>query len=257
MRSLGQARELKDRTVLITGGASGVGFECAKLFASSGAKVVIVGRDKGKLAHACDGLRTFSKASYFIAGDVSDSGFADEAVSFAHANTGGEVSILINNAGTILRKQAVDTSNDEWRDIMSVNLDGVFYFSRAVVRHLTGKGAIVNISSTCGQVGAAGLAAYCASKGGVDQLTRAMALDLAPRGITVNAVAPGAINSPMLYSKRNAGVTTQKVIKDNLQAIPIGAVAEPIEVARAVQFLATEPHITGAILSVDGGYTAR
>ena len=193
----------------------------------------------------------------FYAGDVGDPNFADKAFAFASTQTGREVDVLINNAGTILRKSVADTSNDEWRDLMSVNLDGVFYCSRAAANHMKGEGAIVNVSSTCGQVGAAGLAAYCASKGAVDQLTRTMALELAPRNITVNAVAPGAINSPMLYSSHREGVTDADVKSDNLRSIPIGAVAEPQEVARAIKFLCTERHITGTILSVDGGYTAQ
>ena len=139
---------------------------------------------------------------------------------------------------------------------MSINVDGVFYFSRAFAKQAVNKGAIVNLSSTCGQVGAAGLAAYCASKGAVNQLTKTMALELAPRGITVNAVAPGSINSPMLYSKHADPKLSETVVERNIQSIPIGAVAEPEEIARAVIFLSREMHITGTILTIDGGYTA-
>ena len=254
---LGRARDLKDKTVLISGGASGVGFECARLFTDLGARAVIIGRNEKKLSDACEILNHSSECAYYFTGNVSDPSFADKAFAFAATQTGGDVDILINNAGTILRKNAADTSDDEWRDLMSVNLDGVFYCSRAAANHMKGEGAIVNVSSTCGQVGASGLAAYCASKGAVDQLTRTMALELAPRNITVNAVAPGAINSPMLYSNHGEGVTDSSVVEGNLRSIPIGAVAEPREVARAIKFLCMERHITGTILSVDGGYTAQ
>jgi len=139
---------------------------------------------------------------------------------------------------------------------MGVNVTGVFNASRAFAKAASVGGTIVNVSSTCGQVGAAGLAAYCASKGAVNQLTRTMALELAPRGITVNAVAPGAINSPMLFSEHQDPKMAETAIDRNIATIPIGSVAEPEEVARSILFLAREPHITGIILNVDGGYTA-
>ena len=112
------------------------------------------------------------------------------------------------------------------------------------------------MSSTCGVVGAAGLAAYCTSKGALNQLTRTMALELADKQINVNAVAPGAINSPMLFSEHATQAAADSVVERNQSSIPIGDVAQPEEVARAVLFLATERHVTGTILSFDGGYTA-
>jgi len=221
----GSPRNIKESVIVITGGGSGVGLECAKVYIEAGAKVFIVGRDAEKLKSACDLL---GANSAYLAGTVT----------------------------TILRKSAEDTSDAEWSELMSINVDGVFYFSRAFAKQAVNKGAIVNLSSTCGQVGAAGLAAYCASKGAVNQLTKTMALELAPRGITVNAVAPGAINSPMLYSKHADPKFSETVVERNIQSIPIGAVAEPEEIARAVIFLSREMHITGTILTIDGGYTA-
>ena len=166
------------------------------------------------------------------------------------------VEVLINNAGVIVRRDAVDTTDDEWRTVMQTNVDGVFYLSRAFAQQLVYDGAIVNVSSTCGVVGAAGLAAYCTSKGALNQLTRTMALELADKQINVNAVAPGAVNSPMLFSEHATQSAADSVVERNQSSIPIGDVAQPAEVARAVLFLATERHITGTILSVDGGYTA-
>jgi len=145
---------------------------------------------------------------------------------------------------------------DVFDEVMAVNVDSVFYLSRAAARQMPEGSAIVNISSTCGQVGVAGLAAYCAGKGAVNQLTRAMALELAPRKISVNAVAPGAIDSPMLYAMHATGVSREQVQKENLAQIPIGQLATPQDVARAVLFLASEPHVTGTVLALDGGYTA-
>ena len=117
--------------------------------------------------------------------------------------------------------------------------------------------SIVNVSSTCGQVGAAGLAAYCASKGAVDQLTRTMALELAARDITVNAVAPGAINSPMLFSEHQDPAQANSVVSRNEASSPMGRIAEPEEDAAATLFLRKQRHITGTVLSVDGGYIAQ
>lgn len=249
-----EPQNFKNKVVIITGGGSGVGYECAKAFISKGARVLIVGRSKEKLHNACDIL---GHNSAYLLGDVTLSSTANAAFEQAEISFGKPASILINNAGTILRKTAEETSDAEWAKVMDINVAGVFYFSRTFAQQNLSSGAIVNVSSTCGQVGSAGLAAYCASKGAVDQLTRTMALELAPRGITVNAVAPGAINSPMLFSQHNNPNDAQTVVQRNKDSIPIGRVAEPEEIARAILFLARETHITGTILSVDGGYTAQ
>jgi NAD(P)-dependent dehydrogenase (short-subunit alcohol dehydrogenase family) len=249
----GEARDFKSKTVIITGGGSGVGFETAKQFARAGANILITSRNAEKLNSACE---TLGEQSAYLVGDVSQSKTAQAAMASCQDRFGGPADILINNAGVILRKTAEETLNDEWEHVMAVNVTGAFNFSRAFAKQCLGEGAIVNVSSTCGQVGSAGLAAYCASKGAVDQLTRSMALELAPRSITVNAVAPGAINSPMLFSKHDDKGRAKSVISRNVESIPLGTIAEPSEVARAILFLAREGHITGTILSIDGGYTA-
>ncbi len=252
----GEERALNNSVALVTGGGSGVGLKTAELLCAAGSKVMLLGSNKDKLDKAVARLPNEQTASY--AGDVRNSTTAEAAIKAATEKFAGPVDILINNAGTILRSSATDTSDDDWAYVMDVNINGVFYCSRAFANQKNlSSGAIVNVSSTCGQVGAAGLAAYCTSKGAVDQLTKTMALELASQKITVNAVAPGAINSPMLYSKQAEGVKEQDVIDRNLESIPLGTIAEPEEVARAILFLAKQQHITGIILSVDGGYTAR
>ena len=252
----GQPRDFNGRVVLITGAGSGVGLECARVFAAQGAKLLLVGRSADKLEAAAAELAETRAQTAICAGDVTNSGFATTAMEAAQEAFAAPVEILINNAGVIVRRDAVDTSDDEWRAVMQTNVDGVFYLSRAFAQQLIYDGAIVNVSSTCGVVGAAGLAAYCTSKGALNQLTRTMALELADKQINVNAVAPGAINAPMLFSEHATQAAADSVVERNQSSIPIGDVAQPEEVARAVLFLATERHITGTILSVDGGYTA-
>ena len=254
--SNGQPRDFSGRVVLITGAGSGVGLACARVFAARGAKLLLVGRSAEKLEAAAAELAETRARTAICAGDVTDSGFATTAMEAAQEAFAAPVEILINNAGVIVRRDAVDTSDDEWRAVMQTNVDGVFYLSRAFAQQLIYDGAIVNVSSTCGVVGAAGLAAYCTSKGALNQLTRTMALELADKQINVNAVAPGAINAPILFSEHATQAAADSVVERNQSSIPIGDVAQPEEVARAVLFLATERHITGTILSVDGGYTA-
>ena len=254
--SSGQPRDFKGRVVLITGAGSGVGLECARVFAVQGAKLLLVGRSVDKLEAAAAELAETRAQTAICAGDVTDSAFATTAMEAAQEAFAAPVEVLINNAGVIVRRDAVDTSDDEWRAVMQTNVDGVFYLSRAFAQQLVYDGAIVNVSSTCGVVGAAGLAAYCTSKGALNQLTRTMALELADKQINVNAVAPGAINAPMLFSQHATQAAADSVVERNQSSIPIGDVAQPEEVARAVLFLATERHVTGTILSLDGGYTA-
>ena len=254
--SSGQPRDFSGRVVLITGAGSGVGLECARVFAAQGAKLLLVGRSADKLEAAAAELAETRAQTAICAGDVTDSAFATTAMEAAQESFAAPAEVLINNAGVIVRRDAVDTTDDEWRTVMQTNVDGVFYLSRAFAQQLVYDGAIVNVSSTCGVVGAAGLAAYCTSKGALNQLTRTMALELADKQINVNAVAPGAINSPMLFSEHATQAAADSVVERNQTSIPIGDVAQPEEVARAVLFLATERHVTGTILSLDGGYTA-
>ena len=171
----------------------------------------------------------------------------------------GRLDVLVNAAGVITRSDAEGTTDDEWHRVMSTNVDGLFRASRAALPAIraAGGGTIINISSTNGLVGGAGLAAYCASKGAVTNLTRAMALDHAAEGIRVNAVCPGAVDTRMLYSEGSG--TVEEVRAKNLPDIPEGRIPDGSEVAELVAFLADDRsrHITGANISIDGGYTAR
>ena len=250
-------RNLQNAAAIVTGAGSGLGEVIVRLLAAAGAKIFIVGRNSDKLRHIHDAVCRQTDIR-FLSGDVSDSSFCEQALD-ACAAAFGEPELLFNNAGVIHRADAADTSDAAWRDVMRVNVDGVFYMSRGAVKRMRRRqsGAIVNISSTAGLVGVAGLTAYCTSKGSVLQLTRSMALECAQDGITVNAVCPGAIEAPMLFTGHASGDTEADVRERNTAGIPQRRIATPAEVARAALFLATEPHITGAFLPVDGGYTAR
>lgn len=252
-----KAIDLRGAAAVVTGGGSGVGRAVCEALAREGARVLLIGRDEAKLRRACAALPGETR---FAAADVGDSKACAAAVLSA-ARRWGRIDLLVNSAGVIKRATAARTSDSAWAAIMRANVDGVFFASRAAARRMAAQkprgGAIVNVASTLSLVGAPGLAAYCASKGAVAQLTRAMALEGAPDGVRVNAVCPGAIDSPMLFSEHPRGVSSAAVRARNIDLIPQKKLATAEDVARAILFLAVSPHITGALLSVDGGYVAQ
>ena len=166
----------------------------------------------------------------------------------------------MNAAGIIVRADGPGTTDEQWQQVMNVNVNGVFYMSRAAVEIMQeqGIGVIVNFGSIWGEVGAAGVTAYCASKGAVHQMTRAMALDHVKQGIRINAVCPGEVNTPMLTSARSAPVTPE-MMAALADSVPMGRLAAPVEIARVVLFLASDAasYMTGAMVNVDAGFTAR
>lgn len=241
------------KTALITGGASGMGAATARLFADAGAQVVIVDRNHELAQQVASSIGALA-----ISGDVSDSAFCDEAVRTALAHC-GRLDVLVNAAGIIVRKDALGTTDDDWLRVMAVNASGVFFMSRAALRPMLvqGSGAIVNFGSIWGSVGGRGHIAYCASKGAVHQITRAMALDHARDGIRINAVCPGEVDTPMLRSAHATPVTDESLRTMADAVVPMGRLAQPEEIARVVLFLASDAasYMTGAIVPVDAGYT--
>lgn len=249
-------QQFAGRVVVITGGASGMGAASATEFAARGAMVEIIDRDQA----GAQAVAAQIGAADPIIGDVSDSAFCDQAIATVMERHGA-IDVLVNAAGTIHRANALDTSDDDWRRVMGVNVDGIFYLSRAVVKPMAaaGKGAIVNFGSIWGGVGSRGATAYCVSKGAVHQLTRAMALDHVEQGIRINAVAPGEVNTPMLASQRESAPSAADLQALADATIPMKRLAEPIEIAKVVVFLASDDasYMTGEIVHVDAGYTAR
>ena len=243
------------KVALITGAASGMGAATAREVRAAGGQVVIVDRND----QLADQVAGQIEAGPAVIGDVSDPAFCNRAVDIT-LERHGRLDVLVNAAGIIVRADGPNTSDEQWQRVMNVNVNGVFFMSRAALGPMLkqGGGAIVNFGSIWGSVGAAGVTAYCASKGAVHQITRAMALDHAKDGIRINAVCPGEVNTPMLASERSEPVTPE-LMQALADSVPTGRLAEPVEIARVVLFLASDAasYMTGALVNVDAGYTAR
>lgn len=246
--------DFQGKVVIVTGGASGMGEASARGFAKAGAHVTIVDRNEagGRQVATETGARV-------QVGDVSDSAFCDAVVAATLAQY-GRLDVLVNAAGIILRASGVETTDEQWQRIMGVNVSGTFFMCRAAIRVMKpqGSGSIVNFGSIWGDLGAAGVAAYCASKGAVHNLTRALALEHARDGIRINAVCPGEVNTPMLQSERKEPITPE-LLQRLAETVPMGRLADPTEIAQVVLFLASSQasYMTGSLVLVDAGYAAR
>lgn len=247
--------DFTDKVAIVTGGASGMGAATVRLLAARGASVVVVDRNEVGARTVADEIG--GRAS---PGDVSSSTFCDEVIAGTIAEF-GRLDVVVNAAGVIVRAPAHETSDEEWRRIFSVNVDGVFYMCRAAARVMVaeGSGAIVNFGSIWGDVGSGGHAAYAATKGAVHQLTRSMALQHARDGVRINAVAPGEIRTPMLASEREHPPSEEDLQRLADETVPMGRLGDPTEVAAVVAFLASDEasYMTGSVVVVDAGYTAQ
>lgn len=254
-------RELTSKVAIVTGATSGIGAATASRFAAAGAAVMMTGRNPEAAERVAAGITGAGGTAATMLGDIGDAEFCDQLVGQT-VERFGRLDIVANIAGVNHRASAAETSNEDWAWVMRTNVDAVFQLSRAAVAAMTGAGhggAIINLGSTVGSVGTPGMTAYCVSKGAVHQLTRAMALDHADHGIRVNAVAPGAVDTPMLAAGHAEGVTMDQVFANNLASIPQGRIPGPGEIAELITFLASDAstHITGTIIPIDGGYTAQ
>ena len=247
---------LEGKRALITGGSSGIGSATARLFASEGALVAIADIDIGNGESLASTIAGEGGSAIFMQCDVSDSSQCRQAVENTVSEFGG-LDILFNNAGIIQRATILDTDEEEWERVMAVNVKSIFLMSRYAIPVMldSGGGVIVNSASGWGLVGGRSAASYCASKGAVVQLTRAMALDHGEQGIRVNCICPGDTDTPML--RKEAEQLDQQVSEFLVEADdrPLGRVGIPEDIARAVLYLASDDSsfVTGTTLVVDGG----
>ena len=249
-----------DRVVLITGGGGGMGRAIAARFLESGAKVALADFDAARLDQAKAGLDPKGDNLIGIRTDITKVADCERMVKETVARF-GRLDVLVAGAGVWTEGPADEATEAEWNKVIDVNLKGVFFSARYAIPHLekTG-GTIINIASDAGVTGNAGASIYCASKGGVVIMTKALAVELAPRGIRALSICPGDVETPMLLSgivKR--GVSAAEGLKQNGEAIPMGRVGQPQEIAAAVAFLASDEasFCTGTTLLADGGNTAQ
>ena len=241
-----------DKTVLITGAGSGIGAATAGRFASEGANVVLNGRRKEKLEEVAAGLDP--ARTLIHPGDAGVEAEVEALIAATVARFGG-LDVLVANAGTFAGGTAAKTSTDDWRTVIATNLDGVFFAVRAALPHLIArKGNIVSVASVSGLGGDWGAVAYNASKGGVVNMTRALAMDNGRHGVRVNSVCPS-----LTITEMTAGMTDNaELMAKFAERIPLGRAAEADEVASVIAFLASDDarFVTGVNLAVDGGVGA-
>jgi len=253
------AFDFTGKCALVTGATSGLGAAIAEAFANSGADVVLAGRDLQRGNALRDRLRELGRTVEFIPGDITDPGYCASLVSEA-VSALGQLDVVVNSAGVAYHATVDETTDEQWRKTFDVNVNGMFYVCRAAVPVLRGRGGvIVNIASDAALTGSRHLVAYCASKGAVLQMTRAMTLDHAHEGIRVVAVCPGDVDTPMLRGEfRDLGFSVEEGLRRSAEAVPLHRVCTPEEVADFVLFSASDSgrFITGFPLVMDGGSRA-
>jgi NAD(P)-dependent dehydrogenase (short-subunit alcohol dehydrogenase family) len=250
--------ELDGRVAIVTGGGSGIGRAISRLYAAEGAKVVI--GDIKTSEEAVEDIRKHRGDAIFVRTDVRDPSQIRRLLDATVEKYAG-IDIVCNNAGIELVRRLVDTTEEEWDMVINTNLRSSFLVSKYALPHMIrkGKGVIVNIASQLGLVGFENLTVYCASKGGLILLTKAMALEYAKHGIRVNCICPGAIDTPMLEREVKLMEDPDEARRVFVSKHPLGRLGTPEEIAQAALFLASDrsSFVTGESLVVDGGYVVQ
>jgi NAD(P)-dependent dehydrogenase (short-subunit alcohol dehydrogenase family) len=246
---------LTGKVAIVTGATSGIGRATARLFAKNEAKVVAIGRNETDLGHLRDEFRDDAGEIRPHLADVTEFSQVDRFVSETIDNY-GRLDILVNAAGIIKNGNIADTTLDEWDKMLNINLRSVFYLMQKCVPYLeSSKGNIVNVSSVTGPRAFPNVLAYCVSKAGIDQLTRCSALELAPKGVRVNAVNPGVVVTNL---HKRSGMDDEKYehfLEHSKTTHPLGRAGDASEVAELIMFLASDKAgwITAATYEIDGG----
>lgn len=252
--------KLKDKVALITGGSLGLGKSTALLFAEEGAKVIITGRTEKTLKAVAEEAKKKGLDIDYLVSDVSKESDCKDAVDYV-INKYGKIDILFNNAGVLFTGTTHETNTETWDKIFDINVKGTFFMSKYTIPHMLekGYGCIVNNSSVLGLKAVPGVAAYNATKGAVTQLTRSMALEYADKGIRVNAICPGTIETPMVDGLLDSMPDRSGAEELFKSFHPMGRFGTPEEIAHSVLFLCEDNvgFMTGNMLSVDGGWIAR
>ncbi len=247
----------KDKVVIVTGAAVGIGRATAIAFAEKNAKVIVADIDikKGKQASSLIGGNAF-----FIETDVANSGSVKNMVKEV-TNRFERINILVNNAGIYYQGDVIETPEKEWDKVIAVNLKGMYLCSHYVIPvMLAGNGGVViNVASEAGLVGITGQTAYNVSKAGAISLTKSMAVDLARKGVRVNAVCPGTTETPLVKNALKKSKDPEKARRKLEECRPLNRLGRPEEIAAAILTMASDDlgYATGSILSIDGGYTAK
>jgi NAD(P)-dependent dehydrogenase (short-subunit alcohol dehydrogenase family) len=243
------------KVVIVTGASSGIGRATALLFAKNGSNVIAVGRNEKELGVLRDQAQGKKGSIKVHLADIRENTQVERLVNDTVQNF-GQIDVLVNSAGIIMNGSIENTTLDDWDKMMDINLRSVFFMMQKCIPHLEKtKGNIVNVSSVSGTRSFPNVLAYCVSKAGVDQLTRCSALELAPKGIRVNAVNPGVVVTNLHKRGGMADEEYQKFLKNSKTTHPLGRAGEAKEVADLIYFLASEKAswITGATYEIDGG----
>ena len=244
----------KEKSVIVTGGASGIGRAIAEQFAQEGATVIVADIDRESTQDTVEAISARGGRALPVNVDVSNPKSVQEMIDTT-VDANGRLDVIVNSAAVPSVSKIIDISFETWNKVLSINLTGTFLCAQAAARCMVdaGGGRIINLASVNGQRAITGRGAYTAAKGGVIMLTRIMAAELGPENITVNAIAPGPVDTPMVKEMHTASTREAWY-----RALPIKRYAQPGEVANATLFLASSEagYITGHILNVDGGFDA-